>query len=63
MRPGLHRAGIRLLSACLVVIGLALIVRTVAAGGGAVARGIIVGVLFIAAGAGRLWLSTRSGRA
>jgi hypothetical protein len=62
MSGGLHGKATRVLSACLIVIGVALIVRTLAQGGGAEARGLVVGVLFIVAGAGRLWLATRSGR-
>jgi hypothetical protein len=41
------------------LIGVALIVRTLLAGGGALAVGIVFGVLFLAAGAGRLYLETR----
>jgi hypothetical protein len=47
----------RLMSMLMVVIGIALIARTIAAGGGALASGILVGVLFLLAGAGRLYLS------
>jgi len=44
------------LSGLMVLLGLAMIVRTIAAGGGAAAAGIVLGVLFVAAGAGRLWV-------
>jgi hypothetical protein len=37
-----------------------LIVRTVVAGGGAIATGILLGVLFILAGAARLYLQYRA---
>jgi hypothetical protein len=47
------------LSALLVVLGAALVVRTLAAGGGALAGGLLMGVLFIAAGAGRLYVERR----
>jgi hypothetical protein len=47
------------LPALMALIGIALIVRTLAAGGGALAIGIVFGVLFLAAGAGRLYLETR----
>jgi hypothetical protein len=47
------------LPALMVLIGIALIVRTLAAGGGALAIGIVFGVLFLVAGAGRLYLETR----
>jgi hypothetical protein len=47
------------LSGLMVLIGIAMIARTVAAGGGAVAVGVVLGLLFMAAGAGRLWLERR----
>jgi hypothetical protein len=47
------------LSGLMVLIGIALIARTVAAGGGAAAVGVVLGLLFMAAGAGRLWLERR----
>jgi hypothetical protein len=47
------------LSAVLVVLGAAILVGTIAAGGGPGAVGILMGVLFIAAGAGRLWAERR----
>jgi hypothetical protein len=49
------RALTRLMSGLMVFIGLAILVRTIAAGGGPVALGIVFGVLFVAAGAGRLY--------
>jgi hypothetical protein len=49
----------RVLATLMVVIGLALIVRTVSEGGEALAFGILVGVLFVAAGAGRLYVERR----
>jgi len=45
----------QLLSALMVLIGIAMITRTLVEGGGAVAIGLVLGVLFVAAGAGRLW--------
>jgi hypothetical protein len=47
------------MSVLMIVIGIALVVRTLAAGGGAVAIGLLLGVLFIAAGIGRLYLQFR----
>ena len=55
----LHRQGTRLLSGAMIVVGVALVVRTVLAGGGAVAIGVLLGVLFVAAGAARLYLLAR----
>jgi hypothetical protein len=48
-----------LLSGLMLVIGLALIARTIAGGGGPVAVGVVMGLLFVAAGAGRLWAERR----
>jgi hypothetical protein len=41
------------------VIGVALIVRTVAAGGAADATGVVLGALFMIAGATRLYAQSR----
>jgi hypothetical protein len=49
----------RVLSALMIVIGVAIVVRTVAAGGGPLALGLLLGVLFVAAGAGRLYAERR----
>jgi hypothetical protein len=49
----------QVLSAAMVVIGIALIVRTLADGGGPIAVGVIFGLLFLAAGAGRLYVERR----
>ena len=49
----------RLLSALMVAIGVAIIVRTVVAGGGPLALGLVLGLLFVAAGAGRLYAERR----
>jgi hypothetical protein len=58
----LHSATTRLLSFAMVAIGVALIVRTLIAGGGGLAIGIVLGVLFAAAGGARLYLQGRQGR-
>lgn len=54
-----HRAATLLLSAAMVVIGLAMLVRTLGAGGGPLALGFVLGLLFVAAGAGRLYFTWR----
>jgi hypothetical protein len=53
----LHRPSTRILSTALLVLGLAMIAVTVAGGGGPLAKGILLGLLFAAAGAGRLWVA------
>ena len=47
------------LNGLIVVLGVAILVRTLAAGGGALAVGVLLGLLFVAAGAGRLWAERR----
>jgi hypothetical protein len=46
----------RVSSALMVVIGVAILVRTLVAGGGPLAFGVLMGVLFVAAGVARLLL-------
>ena len=58
----LHRSGTTALSLVMVAIGVAMAVRTVAAGGGPLALGVLLGLLFVAAGASRLYLQGRRGR-
>jgi hypothetical protein len=50
------------MSALMVLIGIALLASTLARGGGPLAIGVLLGVLFVAAGAGRLYLSSRGAR-
>ena len=57
---GAHAAATLLLSALLVIIGVVMVVSTIARGGGPLASGVILGVLFTAAGALRLYATTRS---
>jgi hypothetical protein len=59
----LHRQTTAVLSTILVLIGVAMIVRTLVAGGGAVALGLLLGVLFVAAGLGRLYVNGMTARA
>jgi hypothetical protein len=55
----LHRQTTGLLSVVLVILGVAMIVRTIVAGGGGLAFGLLMGALFIAAGVGRIYLNAR----
>ena len=56
-----HRRMTTVMSAVLIVLGVVILVRTLAEGGGPLATGLLLGVLFIAAGAGRLWMARRAG--
>jgi hypothetical protein len=49
------------MSALIVLIGVALLVSTIARGGGPLATGVLLGLLFVAAGAGRLYLARGNG--
>jgi hypothetical protein len=47
----------RVSSALLFVVGLAMVVSALARGGGALALGVVLGVMLALIGAGRLWLA------
>jgi hypothetical protein len=50
-------ASTRLLSAALLVVGVAMVGSTIARGGGPLALGVILGIMLALVGAGRLWLT------
>lgn len=54
-----HQASTRVMSVLMILIGIALLVRTLIAGGGPLATGLLLGLLFVAAGAARLYLQLR----
>jgi hypothetical protein len=54
---GLHRSSTLVLSAAMAIVGIALVVVTLASGGGLLARGLIFGVLLALAGAGRFYFT------
>lgn len=54
-----YRGATRLLSVAMVLIGLAVVALTLANGGGPLSRGLLLGVLFVLAGAGRLYVASR----
>jgi hypothetical protein len=56
----IHRRATLVLSAAMAVIGIAMIVVTLVGGGGPFALGLLLGVLFTAAGAGRLYFTWRA---
>ena len=47
------------MSTLMVLIGIALLASTIARGGGPLAIGVLLGILFVAAGAGRFYLASR----
>ena len=54
-----YQLATRLFSAIIVGFGVAIVAVTLARGGGPGAYGVVFGLLFIALGAGRLYLATR----
>ncbi len=54
-----HRTTTRILSLLIIGIGVALVAATLAKGGGPLAKGVLLGAVFVAGGAGRLYLTTR----
>jgi hypothetical protein len=58
-RRQLYSSSTRIFSIAMIVIGIALIVRTLVAGGGAFATGLVLGILFMLAGGARLYLQLR----
>ncbi|MDX8150535.1 hypothetical protein SK069_02935 [Patulibacter brassicae] len=57
MNGGLHGAATVVLSSIIAILGLVMIVVALAGGGGPTARGVLIGALFVLAGAGRGWLA------
>ena len=57
-----YRGVVRAFSLVMAAIGLAVLVVTLANGGGPASFGFLIGIAFLAVGAGRLWLASRSGQ-
>jgi len=57
-----QRTATRALSVAMVAIGIALAVQALAGAGGVVSARLLLGLLFVAAGGGRLYLQLRKGR-
>jgi hypothetical protein len=57
----IYHGSTRALSLVFIVLGLVILVRTLSSGGGPASVGTILGVIFVAIGAGRLWIATRMG--
>ena len=57
-----YRGAVRGFSLLFVAIGLAVLVVTLANGGGPLSTGFLMGLAFVAVGAGRFWVSARMGK-
>jgi hypothetical protein len=57
-----HRSATLMFSLVMMVIGVALIVEAVEGRGSVISPRLLLGLLFIAAGGGRLWVEAKRGR-
>ena len=57
-----YLASTRLLSAALLLVGVAMVASTIARGGGALALGVLLGAMLAVIGAARLWLARGGAR-
>lgn len=58
----IYRGSIRAFSFVFIALGLAILISTLANGGGPLSVGVLMGIAFAAVGAGRLWVSSRISR-
>ncbi len=59
-RDRAYHGAIRLFSLIFVVVGLALLISTLANGGGPASLGFLMGLLFVAVGVGRYWIASKA---
>lgn len=59
---GGYGRAIRGFSVLMIGLGIALLVMTLAAGGGPASVGFLIGIAFVGVGAGRLWVQSRMDR-
>jgi hypothetical protein len=57
-----YKGAVRAFSLTFVAVGLVVLVVTLANGGGPASVGVLMGVAFLAVGAGRLWIGARMER-
>ena len=61
-RDRAYHGAIKGFSLAFVAIGVLLLVVTLANGGGPASIGFLMGILFVAVGAGRFWIASRQSR-
>jgi len=54
-----YQGAVRALSLFFIALGAVILATTIASGGGPLAIGVLMGVAFVAVGAGRFWVSSR----
>jgi len=57
-----HRTGTWVLSIAMVAIGIALAVEAIGGGGGVLSVRLLLALMFVAAGSGRIYVEVRRGR-
>ncbi len=57
----IYRGSVRAFSFVLIALGLVILISALANGAGPLSVGVILGIAFLAVGAGRLWASARMG--
>jgi hypothetical protein len=55
----IYSGSVRALSIVFIVLGLAILVSTLARGGGPISIGVLMGVVFVGVGCGRLYIASR----
>lgn len=58
----LYNGSVRVLALAMIAIGIVLLALTLTGGGGPLSLGFLLGLAFLAVGAGRLWLAGRMAR-
>jgi hypothetical protein len=58
----IYRGSIRAFSIAFIALGLLILGMTLGAGGGPLSVGFLLGAVFVAVGAGRLWIGTKGPR-
>ncbi len=58
----IYHGSIRAFSFVFIALGLVILATTLGAGGGPLSVGTLLGAIFVAIGAGRLWIATRTAR-
>lgn len=56
----IYHGSVRAFSLVFILLGLAILVTTLANGGGPLSLGVVLGVAFLAVGGGRLWIASRT---
>ena len=58
----IYKQAVRVFSAVFVLVGLLVLIVTLVNGGGPASVGVLMGLAFVAVGAGRLWVARRMER-